>query len=232
MGTRIRRRHAHTNRNSPAPRRHPACSGVRGRFSGSVDLAAFSSRMLHRASVARVDIWSAIESSSHSTSPFHSCRSGAGVVLRLHRQASPPFPGWRRPPRCAGVSSRPRGVPLPSPLLQGGREGPHAPRRLRSAAHEAAGDPGAGATGKRRGTLWGHDRRETAGDEQGGGCHRHRCRPDQGRVAAPTLRVARHAARVQNPANKHKSVSLTAEKFRYSFGNAISEEESNQLHEK
>ena len=36
----------------------------------------------------------------------------------------------------------------------------------------------------------------------------------------------------KNPANKHKSVSLTAEQFRYSFGNAISEEESNQLHEK
>ena len=36
----------------------------------------------------------------------------------------------------------------------------------------------------------------------------------------------------KNPANKHKSVSLTADQFRFSFGNAISEEESNQLYEK
>jgi pimeloyl-ACP methyl ester carboxylesterase len=36
----------------------------------------------------------------------------------------------------------------------------------------------------------------------------------------------------KNPANKHKSVSLTAEQFHSSFGNALSEEESNQLYEK
>ncbi len=36
----------------------------------------------------------------------------------------------------------------------------------------------------------------------------------------------------KNPANKHKALSLTAEQFRYSFGNAISEEESNELHAK
>ena len=36
----------------------------------------------------------------------------------------------------------------------------------------------------------------------------------------------------KNPANKHKAVSLTAEQFRSSFGNALSEEESNQLYEK
>ena len=34
----------------------------------------------------------------------------------------------------------------------------------------------------------------------------------------------------KNPANKHKAVALTAEQFRYSFGNAISEEESNELY--
>ena len=33
----------------------------------------------------------------------------------------------------------------------------------------------------------------------------------------------------KNPANKHKAVSLTEEQFRYSFGNAVSEEESNSL---
>jgi pimeloyl-ACP methyl ester carboxylesterase len=36
----------------------------------------------------------------------------------------------------------------------------------------------------------------------------------------------------KNPANIHKAVSLTAEQFRYSFGNAISEAESDALHER
>jgi pimeloyl-ACP methyl ester carboxylesterase len=35
----------------------------------------------------------------------------------------------------------------------------------------------------------------------------------------------------KNPANKHKAVSLTAEQFRSSFGNAVSAEESNELYE-
>jgi pimeloyl-ACP methyl ester carboxylesterase len=35
----------------------------------------------------------------------------------------------------------------------------------------------------------------------------------------------------KNPANKHKAVSLTNEQFRYSFGNAVSEEESTELYE-
>ena len=35
-----------------------------------------------------------------------------------------------------------------------------------------------------------------------------------------------------NPANLHKSVSLTQKEFRFGFGNAVSEEESNQLFEK
>jgi pimeloyl-ACP methyl ester carboxylesterase len=34
-----------------------------------------------------------------------------------------------------------------------------------------------------------------------------------------------------NPANRHRTVSLTAEQFRYSFGNALTEAESDQLHE-
>ena len=33
-----------------------------------------------------------------------------------------------------------------------------------------------------------------------------------------------------NPANRHKAVSLTAREFRCSFGNTLSEEESNPLH--
>lgn len=36
----------------------------------------------------------------------------------------------------------------------------------------------------------------------------------------------------KNPANKHKAVALTAEQFRFSFGNAVSEEESDALYER
>jgi alpha-beta hydrolase superfamily lysophospholipase len=36
----------------------------------------------------------------------------------------------------------------------------------------------------------------------------------------------------KNPANHHRAVSLTAEEFRFSFANAVSEEESNALYEK
>ena len=36
----------------------------------------------------------------------------------------------------------------------------------------------------------------------------------------------------KNPGNKHKAVSLTAEQFRYSFGNAVSPEESDALYER
>ncbi|WP_028645564.1 alpha/beta hydrolase [Nocardioides sp. URHA0020] len=35
----------------------------------------------------------------------------------------------------------------------------------------------------------------------------------------------------KNPANKHKAVSLTQEQFRYSFGNAVSAEESDRLYD-
>jgi alpha-beta hydrolase superfamily lysophospholipase len=36
----------------------------------------------------------------------------------------------------------------------------------------------------------------------------------------------------KNPANKHRAVSLTAEQFRYAFGNAIPQDESDGLYEK
>ncbi|GAA0906137.1 alpha/beta fold hydrolase [Virgisporangium ochraceum] len=36
----------------------------------------------------------------------------------------------------------------------------------------------------------------------------------------------------KNPANRHRAVSLTAEQFRYAFGNAISPEESDRLFER
>ncbi|WP_328760426.1 alpha/beta hydrolase [Streptomyces sp. NBC_00271] len=35
-----------------------------------------------------------------------------------------------------------------------------------------------------------------------------------------------------NPANKHRAVSLTAEQFRFAFGNAVSAEESDELYER
>jgi pimeloyl-ACP methyl ester carboxylesterase len=36
----------------------------------------------------------------------------------------------------------------------------------------------------------------------------------------------------KNPANKHRAVSLTAKEFHYGFGNALSEEESDDLYER
>ncbi|BCY08349.1 alpha/beta hydrolase [Actinoplanes sp. L3-i22] len=36
----------------------------------------------------------------------------------------------------------------------------------------------------------------------------------------------------RNPANRHRAVSLTAEQFRYSFGNTLPAEESDELHER
>jgi non-heme chloroperoxidase len=56
--------------------------------------------------------------------------------------------------------------------------------------------------------------------------------PIKGIVYLPpsALRVASVALR--NPGNRKKAVSLTKEQFRYGFGNAISEEESNELFEK
>ena len=36
----------------------------------------------------------------------------------------------------------------------------------------------------------------------------------------------------KNPANRHRAVSLTADQFRYAFGNAISEDESNELYDR
>lgn len=36
----------------------------------------------------------------------------------------------------------------------------------------------------------------------------------------------------RNPANRHRAVSLTAEQFRFAFGNAVSEEESQELYDR
>src|SRR5262249_52010426 len=51
-------------------------------------------------------------------------------------------------------------------------------------------------------------------------------------VWAAPLSALRSALPVfKNPANKHRAVTLTSEQFRFSFGNAVSEEESNQLYD-
>ncbi len=56
--------------------------------------------------------------------------------------------------------------------------------------------------------------------------------PIKGIVYLPpsALRVASVALR--NPGNRNRAVSLTREQFRYGFGNAISEEESDELYDR
>jgi pimeloyl-ACP methyl ester carboxylesterase len=56
--------------------------------------------------------------------------------------------------------------------------------------------------------------------------------PIKGVLALPlsSLRVASVALR--NPANRGRAITLTAEQFRYGFGNAIPETESNELHQR
>jgi len=57
-----------------------------------------------------------------------------------------------------------------------------------------------------------------------------------GMIAEKLLGLGYGAAAIlpvfKNPANVHKAVSLTAEQFRYSFGNAVSGEESDELYER
>src|SRR5436309_4929138 len=50
------------------------------------------------------------------------------------------------------------------------------------------------------------------------------------RLPLSALRVASIALR--NPANRKRAVALTAEQFRYGFGNAVSADESAELHER
>jgi predicted ester cyclase len=74
-----------------------------------------------------------------------------------------------------------------------------------------------------------HDRREATRPGPRGRSHRHRRGPDQ-RGAAAALSSLRATLPVfPNPANQHLAVSLTAEQFRYSFGNAIDPGESDRL---
>lgn len=54
----------------------------------------------------------------------------------------------------------------------------------------------------------------------------------QGVLPLPIAQLRAALPALKNPTNIRKSVSLTAEEFRYGFGNALPEEESDALHEK
>jgi len=56
--------------------------------------------------------------------------------------------------------------------------------------------------------------------------------PIKGVRARPFAQLKSGFPVLNNPANRKRTVSLTPSQFRYSFGNAISEEESNELFEK
>jgi pimeloyl-ACP methyl ester carboxylesterase len=55
--------------------------------------------------------------------------------------------------------------------------------------------------------------------------------PIKGVRALPFAQLKSAFPVLSNPANRKRTVSLTAKQFRYSFGNALSEEESDALHE-
>ena len=86
------------------------------------------------------------------------------------------------------------------------------------------------AADPRRPLLRRHDRGEAARPGQGAAARSPSTRP-RSRASCPLpLSSLRSTLPVfKNPANKHRAVSLTAEQFRYSFGNALSDEESQQL---
>jgi pimeloyl-ACP methyl ester carboxylesterase len=54
--------------------------------------------------------------------------------------------------------------------------------------------------------------------------------PIKGVLALPLAQLRSSFPVLRNPGNRHRTVSLTAKEFRYAFGNALSEDESNQLH--
>jgi pimeloyl-ACP methyl ester carboxylesterase len=56
--------------------------------------------------------------------------------------------------------------------------------------------------------------------------------PIKGVKALPFAQLKSALPVLGNPANKHRTVSLTAKQFQYAFGNTVSEEESNELHER
>jgi non-heme chloroperoxidase len=55
--------------------------------------------------------------------------------------------------------------------------------------------------------------------------------PFRGVLPLPFVALKSSSAVLTNPANRHRAVTLTPEQFRFGFGNAVSEEESDQLYE-
>src|SRR5215831_14277630 len=53
--------------------------------------------------------------------------------------------------------------------------------------------------------------------------------PIKGVLALPPSSLKVASIGIRSPSNKHKAVALTREQFRYGFGNAVSEQESNEL---
>jgi pimeloyl-ACP methyl ester carboxylesterase len=53
--------------------------------------------------------------------------------------------------------------------------------------------------------------------------------PIKGVLALPPSALKVASVALRSPSNKHKAVSLTREQFRFGFGNALSEQESNEL---
>src|SRR6516225_2130553 len=56
--------------------------------------------------------------------------------------------------------------------------------------------------------------------------------PIKGVLALPPSALKVASVALRSPSNRHKAVSLTREQFRYGFGNAISEQESNELYDR
>jgi pimeloyl-ACP methyl ester carboxylesterase len=55
--------------------------------------------------------------------------------------------------------------------------------------------------------------------------------PIKGVKALPLAQLRSAFPVLGNPANRHRTVSLTAKQFHYAFGNTLSEEESDELHQ-
>jgi pimeloyl-ACP methyl ester carboxylesterase len=56
--------------------------------------------------------------------------------------------------------------------------------------------------------------------------------PIKGVLALPPSSFKVASVGLRSPSNKHKAVALTREQFRYGFGNALSEQESNELYDR
>lgn len=56
--------------------------------------------------------------------------------------------------------------------------------------------------------------------------------PIKGVKALPLAQLRSAFPVLGNPANRHRAVSLNAKQFHYAFGNALTEDESNELHDK